>query len=99
MDVTVYTKPISKFLYLHGKSSHPPPLFTGIIKGEIIRFLRSTSDELTWLHKIKFLITMFIQRGYPYHAVHAAVRAIKFADRDRYLAQLPRQPPPKHPIR
>ena len=33
LDSVVYTKPTSKFLYLHGSSNHPRHVFEGIIKG------------------------------------------------------------------
>ena len=37
IDLEIYTKPISKFLYLHASSSHPTNIFTGIIRGELNR--------------------------------------------------------------
>lgn len=44
LDLAVYSKPVCKFLYLHRKSNHPPHVFTGVVKGELIRYLRNTSD-------------------------------------------------------
>jgi hypothetical protein len=85
LDLQVYTKPISKFLYLNGKSCHPPFIFTGIIKGEMILFLRNTSNEKVWLRKITFLFTMLNQRGYTARWLRQARQFVTFTDRDRYL--------------
>lgn len=85
LDVSIYTKPISKFLYLHGKSNHPAHVLTGIVKGELIRFLRNTSSEHVWNVKIQFLLQKLSQRGYGGHTLRQAVSAIKFSDRPRFL--------------
>ena len=87
-DVEIYTKPISKFLYLHGTSSHPKHVFTGIVKGEIIRFLRNTSDHETWTRKVKMLFNMLIQRGYTKSILKNAIKDIKYENRYKYLLSL-----------
>ena len=85
LDLKIYTKPISKFLYLHGISDHPRHVFTGIVKGEMIRFLRNTSDEKTWLKSIAFLFTMLRQRGYTATWLRKARDYVHWNDRARYL--------------
>lgn len=85
LDTEVYTKPISKFLYLHGKSNHPRHVFTGIVKGEMIRFLRNTSSEVIWLKKIKFLFEKLSHRGYTRKYLRDAYSCITFSDRHLYL--------------
>lgn len=84
-DVKIYTKPISKFLYLHAKSNHPRHVFAGIVKGEAIGFLRNTRDEKTWLQKMQKLLEMFRQRGYKANYLKETLKTIKFKDRQKYL--------------
>lgn len=54
VDVAVYTKLVSKFLYLHGRSKHTPHVFTGSLKEELIRYLRSTCDKDTCNLNVKY---------------------------------------------
>lgn len=89
IDFMVYIKPLSKFLYLHALSNHPSSIFTGIVKGELIRFLRNTSDKHTWMLKIGMLFQMFTQRGYSAAHLRKAFASIKFEDRSRYLLEIP----------
>lgn len=88
LDFSVYTKPISKFLYLHIRCNHPPHVFSGIVKGQMIRFLRNTSDKQRWIGKIRFLMKMLSQRGYTGKAMKDAYKTIRFEDRGTDL--LPR---------
>lgn len=85
MDLEVYTKPISKFLYLHRKSNHPPEIFDGIIKGELIRFLRNTSDEIRFNIKVNTLLKMLMVRGYQKNTLERIRSSIKFPDRHKFI--------------
>lgn len=92
VDIRVYTKPISKFLYLHGKSNHPTHTFTGVVKGEMIRYLRNTSDERTWKAKVNHLFKMLAQRGYTGKYLRAALDYVSYRDRAKYLEKRTRKP-------
>lgn len=48
LDFPIYTKPIFKFLYLHGRCDHPQHTFTGFINGSTILLFCNTSDKETW---------------------------------------------------
>lgn len=85
LDISIYTKPISKFLYLHARSNHPEHVLTGVVKGEMIRFLRNTSDVFRWKDKVKFLMHKLAQRGYSAKTLREAALSIRFKDRSRYL--------------
>lgn len=93
VDVKVYTKPISKFLYLHGKSNHPTHTFTGVVKGELIRYLRNTTDERTWKAKVAHLFRMLAHRGYTGKYLRAALDYVSYRDRAKYLERAEREPP------
>ena len=59
-----FSKAMNKFLYIPKKSYHPPHVFTGFIKGELIRYQRLSSDPIDYyLKKIKFG-NHLLQRGY-----------------------------------
>lgn len=85
LDTGVYTKPISKFLYLLGKSNHPKHITTGIIKGEMIRYLRNTSSERLWTLKTRFLYEKLAERGYSRSQLQEAMQYVSFMERGKYL--------------
>lgn len=93
VDLRIFTKPISKFLYLHGKSFHPVHTFTGIVKGEMIRYLRNTSDEKTWKTKVAFLFRMLAQRGYTGKYLRTAMDYVSYSDRAKFLEKRDRPEP------
>lgn len=95
VDIEIYTKPISKHLYLHASSTHPRYIFTGIVKGELIRYLRNTSSQEVWVRKAKFLFGKLKQRGYSDTILHEAFDKIHFKDRNKYVFG---KPPLKKPI-
>ncbi len=49
LDFKPYTKPTETFQYLHRTSAHPPSVFTGLIKGELIRFVRTSTNKCDYL--------------------------------------------------
>lgn len=55
-DVEIYTKLISQFLYLHAASSHPRHVFSVLVNGDLIRYLRNTSDQQTWIRKVSVAV-------------------------------------------
>lgn len=81
LDIQVYTKPISKFLYLHGKSSHPEHVFKGLIHGELVRFLRNTNSEQVWLQKVRFLFSKLAERIYTTKWLRKEFKKVKYSDR------------------
>ena len=60
----MYSKPISKFLYIHASTNHPRHVLTGVVKGELIRFLRSTNNRENWAKKCSLLFKRLRNRGY-----------------------------------
>lgn len=85
LDVELYSKPISKYLYLHATSHHPRHVYTGIVCGEMIRYLRNTCDKETWIRKVRHLFTMLRERGYTRGILRTAARKVSFEDRSHYL--------------
>lgn len=85
LDVMLYTKPIRNLLYLHVSSNHPTHIFEGIVKGELVRFLRNTSEKLTCLRRVWFLFTILSSKGYTMKMMRAALKLIIFRDRQKDL--------------
>lgn len=81
----MYTKHISKFLYLHSKSNHPAHVFTGIMKGELICYLRNTSSHYEWFQKVKFLFSKLSEKGYTRKWLLEEFKYVKFKDQDKYF--------------
>lgn len=85
LDLTVHTKPISKFLYLHRQSNHAEHVTTGIIKGELIRYLRNTSSERLWTLRVVRFFRMLTHREYSGKQAREALRYVSYKDRPKYL--------------
>ena len=45
LDIKCFSKPCETFQYLSRVSSHPNPYFSGMIRGEAIRYIRNSSSE------------------------------------------------------
>ena len=86
-DKTIHTKTHFKstntFSYLHGHSNHPTSTFKGVYKGENIRILRNTSEDVTYKNTFESIKNHFKTRKYPAHLINSPV--IPFKDRDLYL--------------
>lgn len=91
-DTGVYKKPISKFLYLHGISNHPKHTTTGIIKGEMIRYLRNTSSRRLWTFKTRFFYQKMAERYYSRSEMQEAMEYASFEERGKYLANYEPKP-------
>lgn len=61
----VYTKLIGTYQYVPWRSSHPPGVKKGIIKGELSRRLRLCSSEYDWITTCHDLKSKLSSRGYP----------------------------------
>ena len=86
LDIRTHIKPTNTQQYVHASSARPPGTGPGIIKGELLRYLRTNSSEATFqMHKIKHIKNMK-KRGYRQETID---RSIKFSDRHKTLANKP----------
>ena len=54
LDIKTHIKPTNTQQYVHASSAHPPGTGRGIIKGELLRYLRTNSNEAMFqTHKEK----------------------------------------------
>lgn len=89
LDIKPHFKSTNKFQYLHFCSSHPRSTFRGIIKGELIRILRSSSNQQTFKENSDLLSRTFSKRGYPDHIISEARRQVDFSFREQVLKERP----------
>lgn len=64
------------------------------VKGELIRYLRNTSDQETWIRKVSWLFKMLKQRGYLNRCLHQALQSMYFKDRAKYMSASTAAKPP-----
>ena len=91
LDTKLYIKPTNPQTFLHYTSCHPATTFNTIIKGEIIRALRATSDKANFSLILSKLLTRFMERGYPREFFLGVARTISFGDRTDLLTPHPRR--------
>ena len=91
LDTKLFIKPTNPQTFLHYTSCHPATTFTTIIKGEIIRALRATSDKENFSLILSRLLAIFMERGYPREFFLRVARTISFGDRAELLTPHPRR--------
>ena len=64
LDIKCFSKPCDTFQYLSRDSSHPNACFSGMVKGETIRYIRNSSSETEYQQKLDFFISKLLTRGY-----------------------------------
>ena len=92
LDVKCFSKPCDTFQYLSRDSSHPNPCFSGMIKGEAIRYIRNSSSEAEYKHKLDFFISKLLTRGYKKSEVLSCLADISYKRRNIYLEDVPKIP-------
>ena len=90
LDIKCYSKPCDTFQYLSRDSSHPNSCFTGMIKGEALRYIRNSSSETEYTHKLDFFISKLLTRGYEKSEVLKCLAGISYKRRNVYLEEVPK---------
>ena len=84
LDTKLHIKSTNPQTFLHFSSCHPPPTFATIIKGELLRALRSTSV-------VSQLLQKFLERGYPKQRFMKVADTLAFGQRQQLLTSQPKQ--------
>ena len=95
LDTKLFIKPTNPQTFLHYTSCHPATTFTTIIKGEIIRALRATSDKDNFYLILSKLLARFMERGYPKEFFLRVARTITFGQQTELLTPHPRRTLPR----
>ena len=64
LDMKTYFKPTNSFLYLHRNSCHNRHVFSALIKNEVVRYIKTTSDQDVLQHMLTQFKLNLIKRGY-----------------------------------
>ena len=99
LDIKTHIKPTNKFQYLYYTSSHPRAMKTSVLKGEMHRFLRSTSNKETFLQTKKTLKQKFRDRGYPSPLIEEIHQTFPFEKRTELINKIPDPENPAIPDR
>ena len=65
LDTKLYKKPTNPQTFLHFDSCHSSSTFPTIVRGELLRALRATSDAENYSIAVNKLLECFQERGYP----------------------------------
>ena len=90
LDIKCFSKPCDTFQYLSRDSSHPNACFSGMVKGEAIRYIRNSSSETEYEQKIDFFISKLLTRGYKKSDVLNCFADISYKRRNIYLEDVPK---------
>ena len=91
LDTKLHIKATNPQSYLHFTSCHPNYIFSNIIRGEILRTLRATSDGEVFHDMVGQLLPKFTNRGYPRELFHRIAHSISFDQREYHLTPKPQQ--------
>ena len=90
IDIKCFSKPCDTFQYLSRDSSHPNACFSGMVKGEAIRYIRNSSSETEYEQKLDFFISKLLTRGYKKFEVLNGLADISYKRRNIYLEDVPK---------
>lgn len=87
LDINTFIKPTETFQYLDRSSAHPPTVFKGFIKGEIIRYIRNTSDEANLNKIIQQFKGHLLNRNYTSEEIDTAIHEALSFNREELLGE------------
>ena len=87
LDFKIYTKPSEKFQYIHRQSAHPKAVFKGLIKGELTRFVRTSTNREDYLNRAALFKEKVLLRGYSSHEFEQAFSQVDHKLRKTYLLE------------
>ena len=96
LDIITFIKPTETFQYLDRNSAHPQTVFKGFIKGEIIRYIRNTSDQSNLLKLIQQFKRHLLDRNYPSDEIDTAIHEALCLNREDLLRDKNRDKPKAH---
>jgi hypothetical protein len=92
--VRTHQKVMNKYLYLPFSSHHPFHVFYGMIKGELIRYVKTNTYEEDYFAIADKFKHRIAARGFPEQLFYKCLGEVKHSDRQQYLCKKVR--PKKH---
>lgn len=87
LDFKPYVKPSEKFQYIHRQSSHPKAVFQGLIKGELMRFVRTATNLEDYMNRAELFKQKLMIRGYSAIEFNSAFEQVHHHQRNTYLEE------------
>jgi hypothetical protein len=85
LNITTFQKVMNKYLYLPFTSHHPKHVFTGVIVGELIRYVVTNTRESDYMRMALMFKDRLTRRGYPASLFDACAEKVSFSKRAEYL--------------
>jgi hypothetical protein len=85
LDTKVFSKSLNLYLYIPYKSEHPLHSKKSFIRAELIRFVRLSSTEDSFLQTKRIFYQNLLARGYPPLFLNQIFSLITFQDRFKFL--------------
>ena len=85
LDLQLHVKRTNPQCFLHYSSCHSHNTFKNIVRGEIIRTMRCTSSERTFISILEKLLQKFKDRGYPEWMLRQETDSVNFQLRHELL--------------
>lgn len=94
LKIQTFEKPNNLHQYLHYSSFHHKATHQSIIIGECVRYIRSNSEESTYLLIRNTFKERLIQRKYPIKLIDKCFRRVSYSNRKQYIASSVRKSDP-----
>ncbi|KNZ54479.1 reverse transcriptase [Puccinia sorghi] len=85
ITTSVYQKPSNAYQYIPWSSYHPPKVKLAFVKGELVRYARTSSTKEAYLNVSSLFYQRLRSRGYPIGWLRFAFRTVKWKDRQQLL--------------
>jgi len=85
LQVSCFQKEMNKYLYLPFTSYHDDKLKANFIRGELIRYLRNSTEEHNFVKLKNAFFSRLRSRGYPAEFLVPIFLSIHFSDRPRFM--------------
>ena len=85
LDLQVHRKRLNRYLYLPWASAHPVSQKRAFLKGELIRFIRNSSDFEAFLRDLRLFACALRARGYPGKFIRDTFKSVAYVNRPTYL--------------
>jgi hypothetical protein len=86
LDIECYQKPDNIYSYVPWISMHPKTTKLGVIKGEMVRYIRNSSDEQQYVQRVLRFAERIHARGFPRRVVISTIlRGPKYHQRESFI--------------
>ena len=85
MDLSLFQKPDSSFLYIPAFSDHPEHVLKAFIRGECMRIVKRNSSESRFLQHRELFRYRLLARGYSHRFIGEAFCMVSYDDRHKFL--------------